>query len=55
MILQKVSFDKQLFGNELQKSLRWLQSGEISALHVWAVATFTAYSDVISDIFKNVK
>ncbi|MBI5217600.1 MAG: hypothetical protein HY958_01545 [Bacteroidia bacterium] len=55
MVLQKVSFDKFLFANELKKSLKWLQSSEILALHAWAIATFAMYSDVIKDVFDKMK
>ena len=52
-ILQKVSFNKELFRNELEKSIRWLQKNEISALKSWCILNFGAvYMDVINEVFS---
>lgn len=51
-ILTKVSFDKNLFKKELTKAVRFLKNDERRLLKVWCVATFTAYSDVVIDVFK---
>lgn len=34
-ILQKVSFDRELFKKEYQKSLRWLNKKEAEELRIW--------------------
>lgn len=53
-ILQKVSFDRELFKNELKKSIKWLKRDEIIALQTWCAINFgTAYNDVISEVFKS--
>jgi len=52
-ILQKVSFNKDLFRRELKKSLKWLKKNEINALKTWCVLNFGAiYMDVINEVFK---
>ena len=53
-ILQKVSFDKQLFKKELQKSARWIGKHEVSALKIWALTSFAHYKDIIRDVFDQV-
>lgn len=55
MVLQKVSFDKNLFARELKKSLQWLHTNEVAALQAWLFVSFAMYSDVIKDVFENVK
>lgn len=55
MVLQKVSFDKNLFAKELYKSLQWLQKSEIIALQAWLVISFVTYNDVIKEVFDKVK
>ena len=52
-ILQKVSFNKELFRNELEKSIRWLQKNEVNALKSWCILNFGAvYMDVINEVFS---
>lgn len=52
-VLQKVSFNKDLFKKELQKSLRWLRKDEVRVLQTWCVLTFgSIYMDVINEVFK---
>ena len=54
LILQKVSFDKQLFTKELRKAVRWLQPDEKMILKVWCLTTFgEIYRDTIIDVFRN--
>jgi len=53
IILQKVSFDRDLFKRELKKSIHWLKKDEVIALQTWCVLNFgAAYKDVISEVFK---
>ena len=54
-ILQKVSFDKKLFGKELAKAIKWLKPNEKTMLRMWCLSTFGhAYKDVIIETFKKV-
>ncbi len=52
-VLQKVSFNRDLFKKELQKSLRLLRKDEVIVLQTWCVINFgTMYMDVINEVFK---
>ncbi|REJ83040.1 MAG: hypothetical protein DWQ44_02705 [Bacteroidetes bacterium] len=51
-ILQKVSFDRNLFRKELIKAIRILKKEERLMLKAWCVSSFAAYSDVIVDVFR---
>ena len=52
-VLQKVSFNRDLFKKELQKSLRWPRKDEVIVLQTWCVINFgTMYMDVINEVFK---
>jgi len=54
MILEKVSFNRELFHKELKKSFRWLKKEEIIVLQSWCVLTFGhVYGDVIREVFSN--
>ena len=50
-ILSKVSFDKRLFRKELIKNIRWLNKHEIIKLKLWALATFSQYENIITEVF----
>ena len=52
-ILQKVSFDKNLFKKELKKSTRLVNKKEQMVLKIWCLTTFTNYKDIILDVFEN--
>lgn len=53
IILQKVSFNRELFKRELSKSLQWLRKEEETILRTWCVINFGAvYMDVINEVFK---
>ena len=39
-VLTKVSFDRGLFQKELNKSKRWLTTGEWDQLYAWAAENF---------------
>jgi len=55
LILQKVSFDKNLFAKELKKSLKWLKKEEALMLKAWCIGTFGyTYKDAILEAFKSV-
>ncbi len=52
-VLQKVSFNKELFRKELSKSLKWLKSEEVTILKTWCIINFgVIYGDVITDVFR---
>lgn len=52
-VLQKVSFNRDLFKKELNKSMKWLKKNEIKALKAWCVINFGAvYMDIINEVFK---
>lgn len=52
-VLQKVSFNRDLFKKELIKSLKWLHGEEIIILKTWCILNFGAiYLDVINEVFK---
>lgn len=54
LVLQKVSFNKELFRNELQKSIKWLKKNEVKVLQSWCILNFGAiYMDVINEVFKS--
>ena len=39
-VLQKVSFNKDLFNKELRKSLKWLKRDEVVILKTWCIINF---------------
>lgn len=54
-ILEKVSFDKDLFKKELIKGIRLLKRSELMALKIWCLAKFGGeYKDIIAEVFRNV-
>jgi hypothetical protein len=53
-VLQKVSFNRELFSKELRKAFKWLQKEELILLQAWCLVTFSdTYKDVISEVFRN--
>ena len=52
-ILSKVSFDRNLFRKELQKSARWMNKRDIMLLKIWALTSFSQYKDIILEVFDN--
>ena len=52
-ILQKVSFDKNLFKKELKKSTRLVNKKEQMVLKIWCLTSFANYQDIILDVFEN--
>ncbi len=53
-VLQKVSFNRELFSKELRKAFKWLQKEELVVLHAWCLVTFNdTYRDVIREVFRN--
>jgi hypothetical protein len=52
-VLEKVSFDRNLFYKELVKAARWVKPDEKLLLKAWCIATFGhVYGDVIRDVFN---
>lgn len=53
VILQRVSFDRNLFKKELRKALRWISREDLQAFKVWCQAQFgQRYPDVLEETFK---
>lgn len=53
LILRKVSFSRELFRKELNKSIKWLKYDEILLLQAWCILTFgDIYDDVIQETFR---
>ncbi len=53
IILEQLSYDKELFRKEIVKSFKWLKSYEIIMLHNWLKENFgTTHADVIQEIFE---
>ncbi|PKP17003.1 MAG: hypothetical protein CVU05_16275 [Bacteroidetes bacterium HGW-Bacteroidetes-21] len=53
LILDKVSFDVNLFQKELIKSLKWLTDTEKNELEKWAENNYgNKYGYVLQDVFK---
>ncbi len=53
-VLKKVSFDKNLFKKELQKSAGWIGKNEVITLKVWALTSFSQYRNIILEVFDQV-
>ncbi len=53
-VLNKVSFDKNLFKKELQKSIRWVSKKELIHLKVWTLTTFSQYKNIILEVFDQI-
>lgn len=53
-VLEKVSFDRDLFRKELKKSKQMLKEDEIELLQCWCRMSFTEkYPDIIGEVFDN--
>ena len=53
-VLEKVSFDRDLFSKELKKALRKMKVREAMALYSWCLITFgDHYREVIVQIFTD--
>ena len=53
-ILEKVSFDADLFKKELRKSTKWLTKKELSNLKIWTLSAFTQYKQIIKEVFDSI-
>jgi len=50
-VLEKVSFNRELFRKELEKSRKMLKEDEIEILHKWVRTSLAdKYPDIISEI-----
>lgn len=53
LLLEKLSYDKELFKKELVKSFKWLKSYEIIKLHTWLKNKYgQTHGDIIQDVFE---
>jgi hypothetical protein len=51
--LRQLSYDKELFRNEILKSFKFLKSYEIILLHKWLKDNFhRTHADVINQVFE---
>lgn len=52
-VLEKVSFSRELFRKELQKSKKFLKEDEVELLQNWCRMSFTEkYPDIIGEVFE---
>ncbi len=52
-ILQKVSFNRELFKRELIKAVKWLRKDEVPLLKAYVVLNFgNTHYDVINEVFR---
>ncbi|WP_205504015.1 hypothetical protein [Rufibacter psychrotolerans] len=55
LILDKVSFDSNLFEKELRKSMRMLVRNELETLREWCYKRFSgSYANILDKVFGNV-
>ncbi len=55
LILRKVSFSKELFQLEIEKSIRWLGNNELLLLYTWLIVNYkNVYSDIIKTFFDDI-
>lgn len=53
-VLEKVSFNRDLFKKELEKSKKLLGDDEVEMLLHWCNVSFNEkYPDIIGEVFKN--
>jgi len=53
-VLEKVSFDQNLFKKELKKAIKWVKTEELEVLRRWCLIKFgSLYRSLIEDSFKN--
>jgi hypothetical protein len=53
LLLEKISYDKDLFKKEIIQSFKWLKSYEIIFLHSWLKKNYgKTHADVIRDVFE---
>ncbi|MFH1120098.1 MAG: hypothetical protein V1775_09745 [Bacteroidota bacterium] len=54
-VLQKVSFNRDLFRKELKKSIQFLKREEIIMLQIWCLVSYNdKYGDIIREVFRNI-
>lgn len=53
-VLNKVSFDANLFKKELYKSKTWLTKKELIHLKIWALTTYSQYRNIILEVFDSI-
>ncbi len=52
-VLEKVSFDKNLFKKELMKAIKWVKTDELEVLKRWCLIKFgSLYRSLIEDSFQ---
>ncbi|RLD60577.1 MAG: hypothetical protein DRJ01_09395 [Bacteroidetes bacterium] len=52
VIIRNVSSNKELFENEIKKSIKWLNKNDLLQFNKWLIANFNdKYPDIISKYF----
>lgn len=55
LVLQKVSFDRNLFKKELGKSLKWIKKDERNQLKNWVMSKYgNSFKKEITQVFSQV-
>ncbi|MCG8698604.1 MAG: hypothetical protein MI922_11160 [Bacteroidales bacterium] len=53
LLLEQLSYDKDLFRKEIIKSFRWLKSYEIVQLYGWLKDRYgSTHGEIIQDVFE---
>lgn len=53
IILEQLSYDKELFRKEIIKSFKWLKSYEIIMLRKWLKDNYSeTHADIIHEVFE---
>lgn len=53
VLLEKLSYDRELFRKEIVKSFKWLKSSEITKLYKWLRVNFgNTHGDIIREAFE---
>jgi hypothetical protein len=54
VVLQKVSFDPDLFSKELRKSIKMIKRDEVPVLKTWCIISYgDEYQEIIKEAFHN--
>lgn len=54
-VLQKVSFDRNLFEKELRKALKWISKEDLTSFKTWCLISFgVMYAEVIHRVFDSI-
>ena len=55
IVLNKVSFDHNLFQKELTKSIQWINQSDAESLRQWCMETYgNRYGQIIQQAFESI-